>query len=121
MKTIWEVRIRWADNDDEQGTYTGQAEGCTREEAIDIVAREMAETRDGCGPDASETRIQTFIEHARERVDQAWSVTEHVFDDLKMVLEDDLQGRRLDPAALVDLIRENLDRVAPVVEPRRAA
>jgi hypothetical protein len=121
MKSIFDVRIHWADNDDEQGTYAGQVEASTRDEAIDAVAREMAESRDGCGPDASEERIQAFIERARERVDQAWSITEHVFNDLQMVLEDELQGRRLDPSALVALIKENLDRVAPPAETRRAA
>lgn len=121
MKSIFDVRIRWADNDDEQGSYNGQVEADTRDEAIDAVAREMAESRDGCGPNASEEKIEAFVEAARERVDQAWSVTEHVFNDLQMVLEDELKGRHLDPAALVELIKENLDRVAPATETQKAA
>lgn len=121
MKSFFDVRIHWAHDDDEQGTYSGQVEASSRDEAIDAVAREMALSRDGCGPDASEAKIQAFVERARDRVDQAWSITDHVFNDLQMVLEDELQGRRLDPTALVALITENLDRVAPAIETRRAA
>lgn len=113
MKLIFEVCIRWADNDDEQGTYTGQAEASSRDDAITAIAREMALLPDGCGPHASEKEIQAFIEDASTRVNEAWSITEHVFNDLNMVLEDELQGRRLDPAALVTLIKDNLDRAAP--------
>ncbi|VVE17983.1 MULTISPECIES: hypothetical protein [Pandoraea] len=121
MKSIFEVRIHWAEDDDEQGTFTGQAEASTRDEAIDAVAREMAVCRDGCGSAASEEEIRGFIERARARVDHVWSITEHVFSDLQMVLESELQGRRLDPAALVSLISENLDRIAPAADNRRAA
>ncbi len=59
--------------------------------------------------------------HARTRVNQAWSITEHVFNDLHMVLEDELQGRRLDPIAFVTLIKDNLDRVAPAKQSKSEA
>ncbi|KAF7962630.1 hypothetical protein AWV80_19420 [Cupriavidus sp. UYMU48A] len=121
MKLIFEVCIRWADDDDEQGTFTGQIEASTRDDAITAVARDMAISPDGRGPNASEEDIQQFIEDARTRVIQAWSITEHVFNDLHMVLEDELQGRRLDPAALVALIKDNLDRVAPAKQSKSEA
>lgn len=117
MKMIFEVCIRWADDDDEQGTYTGQVETNSRDDAITAIARDMALSRDGRGPEASEAEIQAFIEGARTRVNQAWSITEHVFNDLHMILEEELQGRRIDPKALVDLITENLEQVAPSANP----
>ncbi|MGF6604026.1 hypothetical protein P3T23_008781 [Paraburkholderia sp. GAS448] len=121
MKSIYEVCIRWDECDAEQGTFTETAEVNCRDDAIHAVARMMAVTRDGCGPNASENEIREFVGDAENRVEYAVSLTERAFTDLQMVLADELQGRRLDPAALVTLIKENLDRVAPAAETRRAA
>lgn len=114
MKLIFEVCIRWADNNDERGTYCDQLEAGSRDEAITAVAQDMAVSPEGCGLDASEEAIRAFVAAARARVVEARCITDQVFNDLNTVFADELQGRRLDPKALCALITENLERVASV-------
>ncbi|MDN7577017.1 hypothetical protein QZM25_30865 [Burkholderia contaminans] len=121
MKRIFEVCFRWHATDVEQGTFTEQAEASVQDQAVCMVARRMATMSGGCGADATEEEVREFVVEAEERLEYVVELSTRVWRDLESILADELAGQQLDPAAVIELIKEHRERVTKPMATQVAA